>query len=301
MALAEAPSTITRSRDLSNWRGTPEEVRSIAGALIDAMETVKETSQQRFEHESFRKFEADVSELERTLNIDPANIDPNDSLAQFYQARVQELWHSTQHAIATARPLLGPAYTFAWKTKGGEESDSKPDIFSDERLPRDTVGIIIRGNVFGQPSASINVQLQNWPYALFEVEVSGNDWVWVEATLARLFEVVRRAESGWTGFLYRPVYGLSLSLLLWFVYAVYFSELVARLPLLWFREREWIGVFIGYVAALTSGYGVGWLYPRFQIVRSVAREQTEAVRIVLLGVIAAVVVAVGQWLLRILE
>lgn len=289
----------TRSLPLRIWRGTPEELREFAASVVEAMEVAQRTALQQYQTQVYERYAADLTGLQEELGIaDPSALDPDDELTQTYTLRAQLLWQTTQRAIEQGKNLIAPTNDFGYTLRGGvQESGSTPDIFAGERLPRNVIGVWMRCNVFAHPTASVTAQLQNAPYSFLQLEVGGEDWVWMEATFGRLTEQVRRGESSFIGMLYRPFNTVTIILVGWMISSLLVFEVLRQLPYRWFQDRLWLGGLLGTIPLIVFLNVLGWLYPRFEVLRSVAREQTDAARWLIVGLITAAVLALGRWVL----
>lgn len=196
------------------------------------------------------------------------------------------------------RAFAEPSIEFSYTLRSGvQERGRTPDVFSAETLPRQVTGVKMRGDVYADPKASVEIRLQNAPYSYLGLEVEGDDWLWLDATYSRLAEQVSRGESRLMTMLYRPWNLILISLAFWVISSLIASELLGQLPYQWVQTRPWLGVQLGVLPLLVFFSALNWLYPRFEVLHSVEREQTDAARWLLVAIVAAGVLWVGRWLL----
>lgn len=299
----------TRSLPLATWRGTPDELKALAASVIEVMDAAKEKAAQGAESKAYAKYSADYAELEQEFTWsepepfdDPTADPPPTGASALHQTRRQLLWNRTQQEIHMGRAFAEPTIEFSYTLRNGvQESGRTPDVFSPETLPRQTAGVRMRGDVYPSPRASVEIRLQNAPYSYLGLEVEGEDWLWVSATYARLSEQVSRGESKLIGMLHRPLNLTLLVLAVWVVSSLVLSEILAQLPYAWVQTRPWLGVQLGVLPLLVFFAALGWLYPRFEVLHSVAREQTDATRWLLVALVAAGVLWFGNWLLSLVR
>ncbi len=289
----------TRTYSPISWRGTPDELRALAQTAIEAIEVARQSALRQYEAQTYDKYATDLAQLPTQLGItDLTTLDPYSPLGLEYAAKSQELWRGTQQSIDYGKIFVNVGHDFGWILKGGvQESQPTPDVFADASLPRNVAGVWVRSNVFASPTSSISIQLQNWPFIYLQVEVSGEDWVWMEATFSRVVEQIRRGESSTVGLLYRPTYTSLIYPVAWLVFSIGIYELIKILPYPWLHDRAWLAVVLGVIPIIPLWTLLAWLYPRFEVLRSIVREQTDATRWLIVGLGSAALIAIGRWLL----